>query len=215
MSTWVNQNAIFLSLPIEQLLAITAYGEAASEGAEEMMGVLNVVNNRASNVTMFGDTEIYNLTGSPYHAVVLKQKQFSMFNIGNTVRPTAERMASNFETEVMSNGILGQAYDLAIMLLNSQLSDNTGGATYYHATYVNPSWASSMTMLGKIGNHVFYSSPRSIIASLLPSSYVRGSGESQSQVEMGIQAAGFGNIAWFLIIGAGIGIIFQVLRKTL
>ena len=34
--------------------------------------------------------------------------------------------------------------------------DITDGATYYHATYVNPSWAKKRTRTVKIDNHIFY-----------------------------------------------------------
>jgi spore germination cell wall hydrolase CwlJ-like protein len=29
-------------------------------------------------------------------------------------------------------------------------------ATHYHASYVKPYWASSMTFLGSVGDHKFY-----------------------------------------------------------
>jgi|TARA_B110000977_G_scaffold198290_1_gene282827 spore germination cell wall hydrolase CwlJ-like protein len=32
----------------------------------------------------------------------------------------------------------------------------TEGATHYHATYVNPSWASSLSLVSTIGAHIFY-----------------------------------------------------------
>ncbi len=82
MSKWVDQNGIFLSLPTDQFLSILAYGEAASDGAEGEMAVLNVVRNRALDKSFY-DMEIYNLTGDTYKAVGLKACQFSMFNNGS------------------------------------------------------------------------------------------------------------------------------------
>ena len=32
----------------------------------------------------------------------------------------------------------------------------TEGATHYHATYVEPRWASSLHMVGTIGSHIYY-----------------------------------------------------------
>ena len=32
----------------------------------------------------------------------------------------------------------------------------TEGATHYHATYVNPRWAADLTLIGRIGEHIFY-----------------------------------------------------------
>lgn len=36
----------------------------------------------------------------------------------------------------------------------------TGGATHYHATYVNPVWNSGLIKTGQIGLHIFYRFPR-------------------------------------------------------
>ena len=44
-----------------------------------------------------------------------------------------------------------QIYTAAYLALNSNFS-----ATHYHATHVNPAWATKLTKLGQIGNHVFY-----------------------------------------------------------
>jgi len=228
MSTWSDKNLLFLSLSVDRLLAITAYGEAASEGGEGMAAVLNVIRNRAAGVSQFGDAEIYSLTGSPYHAVILKKAQFSMYNIGNAVRPTAERMANNFDSEVQSNSKLNQAYGIVTMLINGQLADNTGGATYYHTTYVNPSWASAMALLGQIGNHLFYSPPGVALASALPpSSLISSSLEEETtpaawvtewvatEYQPQFLLAGFStnSIIWFLILGAGVGILIELIRR--
>jgi spore germination cell wall hydrolase CwlJ-like protein len=32
----------------------------------------------------------------------------------------------------------------------------TEGATHYHATYVRPSWAKTLQLVGRIGAHIFY-----------------------------------------------------------
>ncbi len=214
MSSWSDQNSLFLSTPVDRLLAITAYGEAASDGAEGMMAVLNVIRNRALSVSQFGDAEIYSLTGSPYHAVILKKAQFSMYNIGNAVRPTAERMANNFDSEVQSNATLNQAYGLVTMLINGQLADNTGGATYYHATYVSPSWASAMTLLGQVGSQLFYSPTGVTLASALPpSSLISPSPEEAAQPEFLQAGLDTNSIIWFLVIGAGVGILIELIRR--
>lgn len=44
-----------------------------------------------------------------------------------------------------------------IMGLNER---KTGGATHYHATYVNPVWNSGLIKTRKIGTHIFYRFPR-------------------------------------------------------
>lgn len=44
-----------------------------------------------------------------------------------------------------------------VMGLNEK---KTGGATHYHATYVNPVWNSGLIKTEKIGTHIFYRFPR-------------------------------------------------------
>ena len=51
------------------------------------------------------------------------------------------------------------AYSIAyLMVHNGDYRGITEGATHYHATYVDPYWASShgMINIGRIGEHVFY-----------------------------------------------------------
>lgn len=156
MSDWINQNQIFINLPVNQLLAITAFGEAGNQGTEGMMAVLNVINNRAANILEFADPEIMSVTNSPFHGVILKHYQFSMYNLDDPVRANAIKWAQNFNQYLLQNTNFKKAFDLANMLRTGQLEDNTKGATFYHADYVTPYWASSIPFIGQIGNHLFY-----------------------------------------------------------
>ncbi|PCJ77057.1 MAG: cell wall hydrolase [Rhodobacteraceae bacterium] len=45
---------------------------------------------------------------------------------------------------------------LAKLLLDGRARVLTGGATYYHASSVNPRWARSFTKTAQIGHHIFY-----------------------------------------------------------
>mgnify|MGYP001597488135 CR=1 FL=1 len=159
--SWLTDNNIFINLPPEKILALTAYGEARGEGAEGMMAVLNVINNRAQDSSFF-DMNIYNATGSPYHAVALKQKQFSIFNFGDPNRPMLVSLAENFDNALSTNASLNQAYQLSKMLTQRVLTDNTSGAVYYHAQSIKPSWASSFIPVGNIGRHIFYATASSL-----------------------------------------------------
>jgi len=51
-----------------------------------------------------------------------------------------------------------RAQMLAARILTGEerLSDATGGATNFHATSVDPDWATELTRTVQIGNHVFY-----------------------------------------------------------
>ena len=148
---------IFYPIPADELLALTAYGEAASEGAEGMMAVINVVLNRMKDMSSYADSTILSQTGSAYHAVVLKPYQFSAFNATDPVRAKLESLLKTFTTSVNSNTTLNQAYQLAQLAVQGQLADNTGGATHYHTTAVAPSWSKTIDYIGQLGNHLFYS----------------------------------------------------------
>ena len=151
-----SSNQIFYQLPVQKLLAITAYGEAATEGIEGLSGVLNVIGNRTKYPDQFSDQSILVTTGNIYHAVILKPYQFSVFNNTNPGRARMERFAQNFDLAYRNEEVLRTAYDLAGKLLSGLLPDNTHGATFYHATSVLPSWASEIPVIGQIGNHIFY-----------------------------------------------------------
>ena len=43
-----------------------------------------------------------------------------------------------------------------LILYLDQYRGITEGATHYHATYVNPSWAKDFQLVGSIGAHIFY-----------------------------------------------------------
>lgn len=42
------------------------------------------------------------------------------------------------------------------MLASGKFRGITEGATHYHATYVNPSWAADLQQVGRIGGHIYY-----------------------------------------------------------
>ena len=48
---------------------------------------------------------------------------------------------------------------IARLLLDGAPSDLTHGATFYHARYVSPSWASRFAQTASIGSHLFYREP--------------------------------------------------------
>ena len=53
------------------------------------------------------------------------------------------------------------AWEEAMLIAWNMIEHNryrglTEGATHYHATYVNPQWASDLQLVGRIGAHIFY-----------------------------------------------------------
>jgi spore germination cell wall hydrolase CwlJ-like protein len=60
--------------------------------------------------------------------------------------------------KVRDRGAWNRALRIAsnTMRTGGRVNSVVGNATYYHATYVKPSWASSMVKVARIGTHIFY-----------------------------------------------------------
>lgn len=151
-----SSNQVFYQLPVQALLAITGYGEAATEGSNGLLAVMNVIKNRTKSPGQFADPSVLSSTQSVYHATILKPYQFSVFNSGDPGRSRMENFASDFESYYQKDSVLRTAYDLAGKVLSGALTDNTKNATFYHASYTLPSWASEIPLIGQIGTHIFY-----------------------------------------------------------
>jgi len=54
-----------------------------------------------------------------------------------------------------------EAQKIAVNVMRTGGKDNpvAGGATFYHADYVSPRWASRMVKVAEIGTHIFYRPP--------------------------------------------------------
>lgn len=54
---------------------------------------------------------------------------------------------------------LAAAQQVAVRVLAGVTADHVRGATHYHANYVSPYWAPSLTRVRQIATHIFYRSP--------------------------------------------------------
>ena len=117
-----------------QCLAENAYFEAGNQSTKGKAAVTNVVMNRVED-KRFPKTPC---------AVVYQRThrtcQFSWVCEGNKRIRNAEMFAE-------SKRVAEQVYI-------GNISDNTRGAKFYHANYVNPGW--NMTRVATIGAHIFY-----------------------------------------------------------
>ena len=209
MSTWIDSNRLFLNLPTDQFLTIMAYGEAGNQGAEGMMGVLNVIRNRTLGRSYY-DTEIMSLTGDAYKAVGLKKWQFSMFNLNDPVRVTAERIANDFNSFLISNAAVRQAYELSQMTINGTLEDNTYGAQFYFnpaGVTTEPQWASVIPFIGQIGDHLFFGSGVSAAVETVIASIEETAGEAITVMKENP------NITVLVLAGLGVGILLVMTKK--
>lgn len=130
----------------EQCLALNIYYEARGSNLADKAGVADVVLNRVY------DTRYPNNVCDVVHQgktdangnMVRNMCQFSWYCDGKHDRPQDEDRWQ--EAQLI-------AYN---MLNHNKYRGITEGATHYHATYVNPSWASSLQLIGRLGAHIFY-----------------------------------------------------------
>ena len=125
----------------ERCLALNIYYEARSSNLADKAAVADVVINRTLDrrypATICGVVHDGYKEGR-------RDCQFSWYCDGKPDRP--QNADAWYEAQTI-------AYD---MLTYSKYRGITEGATHYHATYVNPRWASSLQMVGRIGEHIYY-----------------------------------------------------------
>jgi hypothetical protein len=124
-------------------LAQAMYYEARSEGEVGEKAVAEVVLNRLSSGE-YGHSICQVVFAGSQTAVC----QFSFACDGSLLRPKEDEEWRKAEI-------------LAARILSRQLGlgNITENATFYHANYVKPSWASRLVRTAEIGNHIFYRPP--------------------------------------------------------
>lgn len=124
----------------EQCLAEAIYFEARSEPNEGKAAVAQVVLNRVAS-GLYPRT----ICGVVYqNRQYYMACQFSFACEGKSLRITEP--ASWATAQRIARQVLGGETYMA----------NVGGATHYHAKYVRPYWANTLTRMDTIGQHVFY-----------------------------------------------------------
>ena len=132
--------------PQVQCMALNVYYEARGSNLADKAAVADVVLNRV-NDSRYPDTVcgVVKQGLQDANGNMLRNKcQFSWYCDGKHDRPQdedrwveAQSIAWNIVEENKFRGI-------------------TEGATHYHATYVNPRWAKTLQLVGRIGAHIFY-----------------------------------------------------------
>jgi len=121
-------------------LADAIYHEARSESEAGQMAVAEVVLNRV-NSGKYPDS----ICGVVYQgANRVTGCQFS-FTCDGSLKQRIEPIAYTRAQRVAKNIVMGHGRALV------------GSATYYHADYVAPAWASAYEQTARIGRHIFYS----------------------------------------------------------
>jgi N-acetylmuramoyl-L-alanine amidase len=128
-------------------LALNIYHEAKNQSFVGQMAVAQVVMNRVQD-SRFPHTVCEVVKQGPTYSwkkdfPVRNKCQFSWYCDGKSDKV---RNKDAWQTATL----------IAKGVLNGNLDDFVEGSTHYHATYVEPSWASSKTYVTRIDDHKFY-----------------------------------------------------------
>ena len=115
-------------------LAQTVYFEARGEPIEGQLAVAEVVINRAKS----------DLYPDSYCDVIRQPAQFSFVRHGRI--PAADESSDAWQ----------RAVAIAEIAQQNLWQSKAATAMYFHATYVNPSWAHQKVELAQIDTHIFY-----------------------------------------------------------
>lgn len=134
-------------------LALNIYHESRSSNLADMAAVADVVMNRVKDkrypgticeVVKQGQISKWYKDQKNKEVPLKNRCQFSWFCDGKSDEP------KNKDSWEQAKLIAYQ------MVRHGRYIGISEGATHYHATYVNPNWASSFTLIGRIGEHIFY-----------------------------------------------------------
>jgi hypothetical protein len=121
-------------------LALNVYWEARSEPMISKIAIAQVTLNRVADAA-FPDSicDVVRQGGAEDR----HRCQFSWFCDGKKDEPS-ERLAWQ------------EAQDVAYLALLQWVPDPTGGAMWYHADYVKPTWSRALLPMTRIGRHIYY-----------------------------------------------------------
>jgi spore germination cell wall hydrolase CwlJ-like protein len=127
-------------------LAKNIYFEARGSSFADQVAVADVVMNRVEHDS-YPNTiceVIYQGRQDSNGNMIRHQCQFSWYCDGKSDKTS-------------NNDAWWGAVDIASdMYFNGSWRGLTEGATHYHANYVTPAWRHSLTLTGRIGEHIFY-----------------------------------------------------------
>jgi spore germination cell wall hydrolase CwlJ-like protein len=133
-------------------LAATTWMEARNQSPDAQRAVMHVIMNR---VALDKDRFGHGILG-----VVGKRKQYSCLNVYKDGHLEPNRIAffemldkpeSNIEKKIWR-----RLQRMSLEVGSGRDRDNTGGATFYATQSSNPYWRYDMTVIGQVGDHVFF-----------------------------------------------------------
>jgi len=145
-------------------LAKNIYFEAKSEPIAGQYAVADVVLNRVKD-SRFPKTICEVVYEGPLRESWQTKKQTDLDDAERIYYPIRDRCQFSWWCDGKSDNIKDgdawrKAQEIAYRLVNDYKHRGlTEGATHYHATYVNPKWAPTLDLVGRIGTHIFYRWP--------------------------------------------------------
>ena len=115
-------------------IATAVYFEARGEALEGQLAVARVIMNRAASGQY----------PSSWCAVVKQPSQFSFVRHGQ------------FPTINTASAAWAKAQGVARLAMSNVIPSLSNDVLWYHADYVDPSWGHRLSMVQKIGQHIFY-----------------------------------------------------------
>lgn len=130
------------------VVALTLYGEARGESLEGQLAVASVLLNRRADGRW----------GQTFTAVCRAPWQFSCWNVTDPNRATLNRLAADLEHGTVTDAALRRCLWLADGVVAGVLPSSVRRATHYYATSLRdtPKWAKTGTLVGRVGNHLFF-----------------------------------------------------------
>ena len=142
-------------------LAMNIYHEARAELHVGMYAVADVTINRVYD-TRYPNT-ICDVVKDAKMKESWKTKQYPELDDSQRVYIPIRNMCQfswycdGRSDAVQDNDSWRMAQDVAYRIVTEKKYRGlTEGATHYHATYVSPSWRTSLDLVGRIGTHIFY-----------------------------------------------------------
>ena len=130
-------------------MALTMWGEARGSGEEAMRAVGHVIDNRRRSGRHGGFAT----------DAVSEAYQFSCWNSGDPNLRAIQNIDALPRTS-QEYRMWQAARRIAEEILAGRSADPTGGAVFYHATYVAPRWSRGVAPVALIGNHLFFRAAR-------------------------------------------------------
>lgn len=132
--------------PQAYCMALNIYYEARGSNLADRAAVANVVLNRVRD-DRYPNTVcdvVYQGRTDDAGNMIRNQCQFSWYCDGKSDNP--QNVDLWIDAQMLAYQIIHE----------NKFRGLAEGATHYHATYVNPRWASTLQLVGRIGAHIFY-----------------------------------------------------------